>query len=274
MSFYCKFCNRSFKSKSSHTQHEKYHCLDNPNRQQIKLYTEHKKIECKVCGKLFDVANIKRHECSCGKSDNKRHVTHDGLNCEYCGKLCKNKNSLAQHELRCKENPDRKNFDSLSKYVLEETSTDKIVRYQKCHDTLRARIADGEICFDNRVFCKYKFGTYEGYHCDSSWELAFVIYNLDHNIEFVRNTERFPYEYNGKIHTYYPDFIVDNVYYEIKSYFDDKVFNKCRDFPKNKTLIVLDKDKMQPYLDYVINKYGKDFNTLYDRSSPSWLDLK
>lgn len=27
--------------------------------------------------------------------------------CKYCGKECKNKNSLVQHEIRCKENPDR-----------------------------------------------------------------------------------------------------------------------------------------------------------------------
>ena len=27
--------------------------------------------------------------------------------CKYCGKICKNKNSLAQHEIRCKENPNR-----------------------------------------------------------------------------------------------------------------------------------------------------------------------
>lgn len=27
--------------------------------------------------------------------------------CVYCGKQCKNKNSLVQHEIRCKENPDR-----------------------------------------------------------------------------------------------------------------------------------------------------------------------
>ena len=28
--------------------------------------------------------------------------------CKYCGKVCKNKNSLVQHEIRCKENPNRK----------------------------------------------------------------------------------------------------------------------------------------------------------------------
>ena len=28
--------------------------------------------------------------------------------CKYCGKSCKNKNSLAQHEVRCKYNENRK----------------------------------------------------------------------------------------------------------------------------------------------------------------------
>ena len=36
-----------------------------------------------------------------------QHVDHDGLNCKYCNKLCKNKNSLAQHECRCPKNPNR-----------------------------------------------------------------------------------------------------------------------------------------------------------------------
>lgn len=27
--------------------------------------------------------------------------------CKYCNKICKNKNSLAQHEIRCKFNPNR-----------------------------------------------------------------------------------------------------------------------------------------------------------------------
>ena len=29
------------------------------------------------------------------------------MNCKYCNKECKNKNSLVQHEIRCKENPNR-----------------------------------------------------------------------------------------------------------------------------------------------------------------------
>ena len=31
----------------------------------------------------------------------------DSFICKYCGKECKNKNSLSQHEIRCKENPNK-----------------------------------------------------------------------------------------------------------------------------------------------------------------------
>ena len=46
--------------------------------------------------------------------------------------------------------------------------------------------------------------------------LAWVIYNLDHDIQFKRNFKAFEYLYENKIHKYYPDFIIDDVYYEIK----------------------------------------------------------
>lgn len=270
----CQLCGQQLKTKSALTQHEKYHCKLNPNRQEAKAYREHKQAACSKCGQFFDVANLKKHEASCGKFDGQRHISHEGLICEFCGKLCKNKNSLAQHELRCKENPERKDFNNLASFVLKESSEAKAARYSHCHETLRARIASGEVTFDNNVYTKYKFGTYRGYHCDSSWELAFVIYNLDHNISFVRNIDRFPYLYNEVIHYYYPDFVVEDTYYEIKSYFDDRVKAKCESFPKDKSLIIIDQVKIQPYLEYCEATYGKDFATLYDRTSPSWLDFK
>lgn len=35
--------------------------------------------------------------------------------CKYCGKECKNLNSLRQHEIRCKENPDRISLSYIKK---------------------------------------------------------------------------------------------------------------------------------------------------------------
>lgn len=107
-----------------------------------------------------------------------------------------------------------------------------------------------------------KQGWYKGYWCDSSWELAYVIYNLDHNIKFVRNKEGFEYEFENKKYKYYPDFILeDGTYVEIKGFLDKKNKTKIKTF--NKRLIIIDKNGIQQYINYAIKKYGKDFIKLY-----------
>lgn len=120
-------------------------------------------------------------------------------------------------------------------------------------------------------FCKY--GTYQGIHCDSSWELAFLVYHLDHNITIKRNTELFEYTYETSVHKYIPDFIIDGEYYEIKGFYDDVVYAKCEQFPTNKVLHMIDSNNVGTYLEYAESRYGSNFcETLYDRSCPSYLD--
>ncbi len=112
-----------------------------------------------------------------------------------------------------------------------------------------------------------KKGWYKGYWCDSSWELAWVIYNLEHNINFVRNDVGFEYEYEGKKRKYYPDFLITETYYEIKGRrsfekMDNENKEKIRQFKQN--LVILYEKQIKPYLNYVIEKYGKDFIRLYE----------
>lgn len=70
------------------------------------------KVICPLCGTSISKSNWSKHE--------RRHkdhpetfeipkykVDHDGLNCKFCGKLCKNNNSLCNHERLCKLNPDK-----------------------------------------------------------------------------------------------------------------------------------------------------------------------
>lgn len=106
-----------------------------------------------------------------------------------------------------------------------------------------------------------KHGWYKDIWCDSSWELAFVIYNIEHNILFKRNTTKFNYIYNGKLYNYIPDFILDGIYIEIKGYFTEKDKAKIDQFPYK--IKVLFKEDMKLYLDYVKSKYGKTFYNLY-----------
>ncbi len=109
-----------------------------------------------------------------------------------------------------------------------------------------------------------KSGWYKGYWCDSSWELAWVIYNLEHEIKFERNRIGFSYIFEHKVHKYYPDFIIDNTFYEIKGYISKQVEEKIRQFTG--VLIVLDGAKIERELNYVKNKYGNNFLHLYENS--------
>lgn len=109
-----------------------------------------------------------------------------------------------------------------------------------------------------------KKGRYKGFWCDSSWELAWVIYHIEHNIKFDRNHEFFNYEYNGKTHKYYPDFIINGKYYEIKGYESEKSNIKIKSFIKE--IEVVDKHKIKPFVDYAVSKYGKDFIKLYEKN--------
>ena len=119
-----------------------------------------------------------------------------------------------------------------------------------------------------------KYGTYRGIHCDSSWELAYVIYCLDHNIDIVRNVDGFQYTYQDKSHMYYPDFIVGGEYIEVKNFHSEQVQCKIEQFPINKRLTVLFKEDMRQYISYCIQTYGKDYVKMYDKDKPSWMTRK
>jgi hypothetical protein len=105
---------------------------------------------------------------------------------------------------------------------------------------------------------------YKGIWCDSSWELAWVIYNLEHGIKFEKNYKKFPYIYKDKMYNYIPDFVLDNEQYvEIKGYETEQFKAKMNQFPYK--LIILYEQNMKIILDYVINKYGKNYIKMYQK---------
>jgi hypothetical protein len=106
-----------------------------------------------------------------------------------------------------------------------------------------------------------KHGWYKGIWCDSSYELAWVIYQLDHNIPFTRNTQSYEYTFNGKQYQYYPDFIQGGKIIEIKGFVNEQTLAKIKSVPN---LIILMRNDLQKEFDYVIRKYGKDFIKLYN----------
>lgn len=108
-----------------------------------------------------------------------------------------------------------------------------------------------------------KSGEYKGYWCDSTYELVWVIYHIDHDISFERNKERFPYTYESKTKNYLPDFMKNGILYEIKGYKDELTDLKLKSV--NKPIKILYKKDIQYMFDYVKDKYTyDDIYDLYD----------
>ena len=228
------------------------------------------------------------------------------LNCKYCNKECKNKNSLVQHEIRCKLNPNKiksGNPNNLVNYITKLKSGE-IIAWNKgknknnnesikkgiesLHKTIGLKHNKGEKFSTGKAKtaqaeeerkCKIsntmkknhkagglrlnsgrgKKGYYKGFYCRSTYELVYVIYNLDHNIHFKPCKRIYLYEYNGEKHRYYPDFELDDgIIIEIKGYSNKQTLAKINSV-KDRPIKVLFRQDLEYAFDYV------KFNYIYEK---------
>ena len=196
---------------------------------------------CKYCLKEFDTPNIGSHTRHCSLNPGKITIVYS-------------------------EEHKRKISDSLIGKSTGKASTPEKELERRHKISERMKIVGGGYRKGSGIG---KSGWYKNIWCDSSWELAFAIYHLDHDIFFERNKEKFEYTYLNKTHNYIPDFKIDDIYVEIKGRrnfksLDDKNKSKIEQFDCK--LKVLYHDDMQIYLNYCIEKYGSDFTKLYMES--------
>ena len=159
--------------------------------------------------------------------------TLETLQCRYCTKICKNNNSLAQHEIRCKLNPARINvtiegFNNSGRRAWNADKTaetdcrvkqhrDAVKKYYETHPgTFTGKSHDNlyknhmsNIAKERELggFNMRKSGiVYNNIKLDSSYEVE-VAKSLDeHVVQWVR-PKRIPYHYaDGSLHYYTPDF--------------------------------------------------------------------
>lgn len=85
--------------------------------------TNRHRIQCDICGAFITKANYERHHRACLNGyESKQEIFHPykaELLCQYCNKKCKNLISLAQHEVRCSRNPNRRDYDKVTKFSME-----------------------------------------------------------------------------------------------------------------------------------------------------------
>lgn len=167
--------------------------------------------------------------------------------CKYCGKECKNKNSLAQHEIRCKENPNRKE----SSFIKFNKERDKVwnkgltaesdERVKRGKDTYNERFLNGEIIIrghkhteefkkkqskrakERNLGGHYTSKTIEfnGIKLDSTYEYILAKSLSENNIKWERPSYVIWKDNKNELHKYYPDFyLVDfDVYLDPKNDF-------------------------------------------------------
>ena len=147
----------------------------------------------------------------------------------------------------------------VAQQALAESPELEAVRREKLSQVARRRGLGGY----ERGSGRGKKGRFRGHWCDSTYELVFVAYALDHDIPFVRNVEVFPYEYEGRLMRWMPDFLLaDGTYVEIKGYLSPQTPAKFEFFYR--PLRVLTRADMQHMFDYVFRTYGRNLARLYE----------
>lgn len=113
-----------------------------------------------------------------------------------------------------------------------------------------------------------KCGYYKGIYCGSTYELCWVIYQIDYGIQFSRFDGCV--ESNGK--RYFPDFLQNGKIIEIKGFeAQESVDAKTKIANENGyDVIVLRKEQLKHCFEWVSDNYCKDYKTLYDEYRPKY----
>lgn len=167
------------------------------------------------------------------------------LKCKYCQKECKSKVALAQHEIRCKQNPNR-----IISYFMTYEHQLKLTEIRKqngcqnqytkakrlglpkpiCSEETRKKLSDRMKSrpkdfakkigkkISETVNEKVKAGiwhtslakrmhyNYKGNDLHGKWELAYAQWLDKQNIKWIRNKQHFDYIFENKKRRYTPDF--------------------------------------------------------------------
>lgn len=254
-------------------------------------------MECENCGNEHDGSYGSGRFCSehCRKSWTAKRRTHfpsadelrlrkgfirhrkEPWKCDECEKSFLTRKSLYEHKHQChphagawNKGKTKETDDRIKKQVqttiegyrsgrikpsfLGKHHTEETKRKQAIHGGIRPHSGWG------------KQGRYHGFWCNSTWELAWIIYQEEHGVKFEKYHGYFDYIFKGVNHKYYPDFqLEDGTIVELKGYNSEQWQAKLASVPSDKKILVLYKKDMKPILEYVINKYGKNIETLYEK---------
>lgn len=229
---------------------------------------------CERCGKNFDEDWRK----------DKEHIRKN-LIPRFCSRACAN-SRIRTEEVKMKISTSMKTSEKEKEAARRRSISflgRRKVPYEKricpvCGKTFEVSITSlkkycDRVCYSKTVFpppnnLRFgKSGYYKGAKYDSTYELCWAIYNLDHNIPFKRSKVQIPYMYQGKQHTYYPDFeLEDGTLIEIKGRHTSLVDIKTQAaISQGYNIKILYGKDLKDIFSYIEKTYKtKQFYSLYD----------
>lgn len=287
----CNICNTKVKKLGNHLYHS------HPDITYKIYYDKYLKQPddgiCKICGKPTKFDNKRRHYLACcSKICNDKYtyqqtqkaliekygvdnpfksqelMTDSYKNKDY------NKRTVKTRQTKLEKygdpgfcNVEKRKQTNIKKYGTE-SFTQTLDFCEKRKNTMINKYGHEQMVYNRELFLKAKKKyVYNNLQFDSSWEIAYYIWLKDHNIEFEYQPDiSFEYEYNGKIHKYFPDFKIGNEIIEIKS---DYLYNKMLkentienakfNCIKSNNIKILLKSDIKKYLKYITKVYGVNY---------------
>lgn len=214
------------------------------------------KVKCPLCGQEISKSNIAKHDRrhrehpeTFKKTDFK--LTHEGLNCQFCNKLCKNRNSLCNHERQCSLNPNRQ-VSGFVQYNLEIKSGARQVWNKNLTKELDERVASQGESLSN--YYKTHDSVWKGKHLPEEMRK-----NIGRGVKkfLIEHPEMVPYKRNHSSNESYPEdyftkLFINNGIHLVKQY---PVHSYHLDFCEPNKLIDIEIDGDQHYLDSKIIKH-------------------
>lgn len=266
----CKYCYQEIEPRKmgvhvlscqSNPKYESFLAKRIMTKQQKKVPTLDFKVQCQKCGVPFILTETEE------KLKKREHF--------FCSRSC------ANSRIRSEETKEK---------ISISLTIEKPKKYCKCCGT--------EI-FSNRIFCSDeckkiigtssetrkkisdkvigktggwrnfggngKKGAFKGHIFQSSWELAWLIFQIENGQNPIRCEKVFIYKNEkNQIRKYYPDFEMNGIIFEIKGFDSERTqlkISSVKNLGYNIQLVM--KKEIQPCLDYCIEKYGEKFYEKY-----------
>ncbi len=251
---YCQYCNKECKNLNSLKQHE-CRCKQNPNRiitdeyrkklgvavrRSLSLSNKIPPNTLKAEKRIIEYNKNPKLCLQCGKPLTYQQAKEGR---KFCCHKCSNQNKETRPPRS--EESRKKTRESMFNNLIKGNT--KVWSYNK----------------------RFKQGWYKGFHCDSSYELVYLIYCLDHNINIKKCDKKYEYFYKGLKHLYFPDFIINNdTIVEIKGYHNELVDIKTNSV-NDMNYKILYKEDLQKEFEYVYQTYNvndKTIQTLYEKN--------